>query len=107
MITRSFVTVAVALAATACAPMMWSRPGFSQAEAHSDYADCSRAAWQEANIFRWRRDFYRFNHFSRFDRRRRWHGSDDFDTFGLESDLTSFCMQSRGYSLVPVRPGPV
>ena len=81
--------------------MIWSRTGFSEAETQSDYADCSRAAWREANIFRWRQDFHRFGRSSRFDRRR-WHGLDDFDSLGLESDLTRFCMQSRGYGLVPV-----
>lgn len=102
MNSRCLLAVAVALAVTACTPMTWSRPGFNQAEAQADYADCSRAAWREANYFRWRQDFHSF---SRFDRRRRWLGFGDFDSLGLESDLTRFCMRSKGYGLVPVEPG--
>lgn len=90
----------------ACTPMQWVKPDTESALVDQDLADCRR----EASI----RAFHESWHFQNFapiivhDHRGRvifLRRDQPFsDPYFREFSLTNFCMQDKGYKLVPVKP---
>ena len=84
----------ILLATSACAPMAYTRPGVSLAQAESDERDCRRLAAREAAPM-----FGMGPYPYRYPRYRPFFGDPLLDRMQNESSLADFCMRSRGYSL--------
>ncbi len=111
----------LALAACAGVPMVWTRPGLTQAQLKQDTEECKASAWREAMIQRQEEEFYRQlrTPWYTWDPRTRsywpnygygtpWGAwSSGFGAFGADNDpfhesrLVSFCLRAKGYALVP------
>ncbi len=101
-------SIACVLGVAACAPMQWVKEDASPAELQADMAACRQAAWRESWFRSWHyrpitpllirdamgRPFYLWPHGPFYD--------PFYDPFLEESRLTQFCMESKGYRLVPV-----
>src|SRR5216110_1273389 len=105
---KRFWTMALALAATACAPMQWVKPDADPAATQSDAQQCQMQAWQEA---RWRGIVYQGIHRPMYyrDALGRPYAVSPYqpfynpfgDPYMEEMRLTSFCMRAKGYQLEP------
>jgi hypothetical protein len=98
-----------ALVLAGCTPMQWVKDDATPEERQQDVMACQQAAWQEARSRGW---YYRpFGGLPYASGRRFFSGpfgpyGDPFgDPFMEEARLTRFCMQSKGYELVPREPG--
>jgi hypothetical protein len=100
---RRVLTLVLVLSVAGCGPAMrWEKPGADEKATADDLVGCRRAAQDESMRefpfhYPWgfplsRRPFY-------------WQRS-EIDRFYFENRLTSFCMRSKGYALVPVAPAP-
>jgi hypothetical protein len=91
-----------ALICAGCTPMEWVKPDATPEEQEQDAIACQQAAWHEARMRSW---YYR--PFPVGPGRRSFYGpfgpyGDPFgDPFMEEARLARFCMQSKGYELVP------
>ena len=91
--------------------MYWSREGAEPAQARADAAECRHLAWQEALSWSWSAPIAPYN---MGFRSRLWpYGpatsprlSPLDDPFFHESRLAAFCMESKGYRLVPAETKP-
>ncbi len=88
----------------ACTAMQWVKPGADAAELERDSAACRRDAWLRSHDFVWWHD--PFGPLVVQDRQGRpvvlrpyWPFS---DPLLVEARLEQFCMQDKGYRLVPV-----
>ena len=110
----TWLTLAAALGAAlisaGCTPMEWVKPDATPGEREQDSIACQQAAWHEARMRSW---YYRplaVVPFRDASGRRFFSGpfgayADPFgDPFMEEARLTRFCMQSKGYELVPLEP---
>jgi hypothetical protein len=104
---RRVLPVLLALAVSACGTTLrWDKPGASDEAISADLVTCRRAAQIEANryaYFPWgwgsgwgwgwgpRRSVF-------------WQMRADDDRFVTENRLTAFCMRTKGYEQVEVRP---
>lgn len=102
--------VLVAAGGAACTPMQWVKADATEADIRADAAACQQAAWREAWMHSW---YYRpISPYIMRDATGRpfyvWPHASFYDPFGdrlmEESRLAQFCMQSKGYRLVPVEP---
>jgi hypothetical protein len=81
--------------AACAAPMRWEKAGADDKATGSDMASCRNAAREEA--FR-----YYFPVSTPFFGPRYWFNRADTNRYVAEINLTRFCMQNKGYTLVPV-----
>jgi hypothetical protein len=112
---RTFALLLLLLTAAGCAPLYWVRADTGPEQLERDLEQCQRAAWREAS---WRAWLYRpwgptAVHDLHGRRLLVWPHSpfnDPFaDRFFEESRLAHFCMQSKGYELLPadkIQPSP-
>ena len=108
---RKILPVLLLLAVAACGtPARWQKPGVSDEITEDDMKSCRQAAWQEANRY------YPFGYYpfgfgppvwgGRRGNYMLWQMRQDNDRFYAENRLTSFCMRTKGYELVPVQQAP-
>jgi hypothetical protein len=106
---RKVVPVLLLLAVAACAtPTRWEKPGATDQMVAGDMAACRQAARQEAMRY------YPFGYYpwgfgpSVWGIHRGspvlWQMRQDSDRFLAENRLTAFCMRTKGYEQVEVRP---
>jgi hypothetical protein len=105
---RRIVLVAIALTA-GCTPMQWQKEGASAEQFRADEEDCHRRAWHEASLYAWQYQSMWGPVFARDPYGRGatfWPNSAMVDPYGYqmleENRLVQFCMESKGYKLVPV-----
>ena len=105
---RRIALFALALAA-GCTPMQWQKADASAEQLRADEEHCRQRAWHEASLYAWQyygmwgpvyaRDPYGRGMMV-------WPNNAIIDPYGyqmLEEDrLAHFCMESKGYKLVPV-----
>ena len=84
----------VLLAVAGCAPMAYTRPGVSLAQAESDERDCRSLAQREMRL-----PIGPAPYGTPHRRYRPLFGDPLLDRLRGESDLADFCMRARGYSL--------
>ncbi len=109
---RKVLPVLLTLSVAACAtPMRWEKPGATDASTAADMTDCRRAAQHEA--MRYYPYGYGYGYYPGglgwgFHRRSAfyWQMRQDNDRFYAENRLTAFCMRTRGYEQIEVRPAP-
>lgn len=100
--------LALSLAA-GCAPMQWQREDATPEQLRADEEECRSRAWQEVSLYAWQYQSMWGPAFAR-DRYGRgvmvWPNSPMVDPYGYqmleENRLTQFCMEAKGYQLVPV-----
>ncbi len=99
---RKVLSIVLAFAIPACAPpMRWARPGTDERTVINDLTTCRRAAQMETM-----RDFpfyYPWVYPFPYSRTIYWQRA-ELDRYYAEDRLTSFCMRTKGYELVEVRP---
>ena len=84
------------LALAACAGQArWEKAGADEATTTADMAACRSAARDEAFRYTWPSG-------SPFFGPRYWFMRGDTDRFIAETNLARFCMQNKGYALVPI-----
>ncbi|MGQ0651272.1 MAG: hypothetical protein ACT4P4_03230 [Betaproteobacteria bacterium] len=89
--------------------MHWSRDGSEPEQVRADAADCRGRAWQEATRWSWSPPHW---HYGMGFRSHLWpyvplaspYRSPLDDPFFQESRLAAFCMEAKGYRLVPAEP---
>jgi hypothetical protein len=98
--------IALALAASACAPMQWVKQDASAAEAQADEQECQQSAWREAQFRSWHYYTMLGPVFARDASGRGllvWPTTPMVDPYGHqlmeESRLAQYCMESKGYRL--------
>jgi hypothetical protein len=90
---------------TACTPMEWVRPDTDPAQRSADAQACQRAAWREAQ---WQSYWYQYQFEPMVVGPGRviYPGGAFADPYAhqmmQESRLAQFCMESKGYELVPI-----
>jgi hypothetical protein len=103
---RRFLVLAFLLAG--CTPMQWQRADVSPEQMQADEQQCRQAAWREATYRTWHyqtmmgpvfaRDALGHGMFV-------WPNGPMVDPYGYqlmeENRLAQFCMESKGYKLVP------
>jgi hypothetical protein len=105
--TTAAMAAAAALILAGCTPMEWVKPDATPEELEQDSIACQQAAWQEARLRSW---YYRPFPMAPFRSAsgRFFYPGPYADPFGdpllEEARLARFCMQSKGYELVPVEP---
>jgi hypothetical protein len=105
---RRFAALTVLLAC-GCTPMQWYREDASLEQFQSDERECRNAAWREANYHAWHYQSMLGPAVARDATGRPfvvYPASPLVDPYGYqmmeESRLTQFCMEAKGYKLVPV-----
>ena len=107
---RTWLTLAAALISAGCTPMQWVKPDATPEEQEQDSIACQQAAWHEARMRSWYYRPFPVVPFRDASGRRFYSGplgpyTDPFgDPFMEEARLARFCMQSKGYELVPLEP---
>jgi hypothetical protein len=90
--------------AAGCTPMLWQKPDVSAEQLRADEADCRQRAAREASFSAWHYHAMFEPHFSRGGVV--WPSGAMVDPYGgqlmEENRLSQFCMESKGYALVPV-----
>jgi len=92
-----------------CSSMQWDRPDVSAEQLRADEEECRQAAWREAQVRTWHYHSFSGPVFARdaFGRGfMMWPGRtmavDPYPYQHLEeSRLSQFCMEAKGYRLVP------
>jgi hypothetical protein len=101
------IAIVAAAALAACTPMHWVKPDAVLEQASRDESDCQQRAWYEASSSAW---FYRplapyFVRGPGGGGAMVWPSGAYVDPFAYqfleESRLAQFCMESKGYKLVP------
>lgn len=102
--------VLLVLAASACAPMQWTKPGVTSTQRDQDELLCRQDAWREANLGAWppgpvapivARDAAG----RAFVVSPGGPVADPFRDPSMEQGrLQQFCMRAKGYELVPAEP---
>jgi hypothetical protein len=92
----------------ACTPMQWQKADVSVEELRADEQECRQAAWREAQFRSWHYHSLIGPVFARDASGRGffvWPATSMFDPYGHqlmeENRLAQFCMESKGYKLVP------
>lgn len=104
---RRFALIPLLLAA--CTPMQWQRADATPEQLRADEQECRSLAWREASYRSWQYQSMMGPVFARDATGRGlfvWPGGSVVDPYGYqladEQRLAQFCMESRGYDLVPV-----
>jgi hypothetical protein len=100
---------ALALAfACGCTPMQWHKEDVSAEQFKADEQECRSRAWREASVRGWHSQMMVEPIFARDASGRGfivWHSGAMVDPYGHqmleEYRLAQFCMESKGYKLVP------
>jgi hypothetical protein len=99
------VAAAVALGLVACTPMQWVKPDAPAEQARSDEQACRQAAWREAQFQSYQYQ-YQFQPIVVGPGQVVLPSGAFVDPYAhqfvAESRLADFCMESKGYQLVPV-----
>jgi hypothetical protein len=102
----AILAASAAMLLGACAQLEWVKPGAGPGEFERDLALCRREAWLRAREFSWWHD--PFGPLVMHDREGRpvlvqpyW---PFHDPFFVEGRLELYCMEDKGYRLVPVEP---
>jgi hypothetical protein len=104
---RRLAVLALAVAC-GCTPMQWHKDGATPEQLRADQLDCRQRAWHEASIRSWQyqsmtgpvfaRDGMGGGYFV-------WPTTPLADPYGYqlmeESRLAQFCLEAKGYALVP------
>jgi hypothetical protein len=97
---RRVLSLLLTLSVAACGPpLRWMKPGVDDQATTNDLTDCRRLARNEAM-----RDFPFYYPWAFPLGRAYYWSSAELDRSYAESRLTSFCMRTKGYALVEVRP---
>ena len=100
------ITTAAVLLVAACTPLRWVRQDADPGELERDFAACRREAWLRSHEFVWWHD--PFGPLVMQDRQGRPVVVRPYAPFSdpllVEARLEQFCMQDKGYRLVPVEP---
>jgi hypothetical protein len=106
---RAAALFLLAVSLGACAQLEWAKPEVAPAQVQKDSADCREAAWREASArYFWYSPWYYPPFGYARDPRVRFAtlpGGYYGDRLYEEDRLTRFCMQAKGYQLVPVEEG--
>jgi len=104
---RRFATLALALA-SGCTPMQWHKQDVSAEQFRADEQECRQNAWREASWRSWRYQTMMGPVFARDATGRgffMWPSTPMVDPYGHqlmeEYRLAQFCMEAKGYKLVP------
>src|SRR3954471_14179792 len=110
---KFFFLVVFTFLAAGCTPVQWVRADASAAQLEADSAQCRQQAWHEANARAW---YYRpfmtpgvlANPLGRTYPAWPYSPFSDpfYDPFLEQGRLASFCMQARGYELLPAGKAP-
>jgi hypothetical protein len=99
----------VALAAAGCTPMQWQKTDATPVQYQADEQECRQSAWREASVRSWHYQAMVGPVFARDAAGRGffvWPSGPMVDPYGHqlleENRLAQFCMESKGYQLVPV-----
>ena len=99
----------ISLLLAACTPMQWQRADATPAQLRADEQECRTFAWREASYRAWQYQSMVGPVFARDSMGRGffvWPSGSVVDPFGHqmadEQRLAQFCMEARGYELVPV-----
>jgi hypothetical protein len=97
---RQVLSVLFVLCVAACGPpLRWEKPGVDALATATDLAGCRRAAQDEAM-----RSFPLYSTwYTPYGRSLSWLHA-DADRANAEDRLTAFCMRTKGYALVEVKP---
>jgi hypothetical protein len=105
---RRIALLTLALAA-GCTPMQWQKENTTAEQLRADEDDCRERAWREASQHAWEYNSMWGPAFARDPYGRSvtvWPNSPMADPYGYqmleENRLAQFCMEAKGYSLVPV-----
>jgi hypothetical protein len=105
---RAIALLGLVLAA-GCTPMQWQKPDITAEQLRADEEDCRLRAWREASWYAWQYQTMWGPVFARDPYGRGamvWPGSPMADPYGYqmmeETRLAQFCMEAKGYKLVPV-----
>jgi hypothetical protein len=97
------------LLACGCTPMQWQKADASPEQFRADDQYCRQAAWREASLRSWHYQWMSEPVFVRDAAGRGgfvWPAGPFIDPFGHqlmdENRLAQFCMEAKGYQLVPV-----
>ena len=94
--------------AAGCAPMQWHKENTTAEQLASDQEDCRVRAWEEASFHAWQYQGMWGPAYARdaYGRGVMWPNNPVVDPYGYqmleENRLTQFCMEAKGYKLVPV-----
>lgn len=102
------IAFVVLLLAAGCTPMQWQKPDITAEQLRADEEDCRQRAWREASLYAWHYQTMWGPVFARDPYGRGamvWPGSPMADPYGYqmmeEARLAQFCMEAKGYKLVP------
>lgn len=105
---RRILLLALALAG-GCTPMQWQKQDVSAEQLRADEEECRERAWREASLHAWQYQSMWGPAFARDSTGRGvmvWPNSPMVDPYGYqmleENRLAQFCMEAKGYKLVPV-----
>ncbi len=101
--------VLIALQLAGCTPMQWQRAVATPEQLRADEQECRSLAWREASYRSWQYQSMMGPVFARDATGRGffvWPSGSMVDPYGYqladEQRLAQFCMESRGYELVPM-----
>jgi hypothetical protein len=104
---RRFAAFALVLAC-GCTPMQWQKENFTAEQLRADEQECQRAAWREASLHSWYYPPMVGPVFARDASGRGffvWPSTSMVDPYGYQmleqNRLAQFCMEAKGYKLVP------
>jgi len=102
---RRLVGPVFAAALAACTPVQWVKPDAPAEQVRSDEQACRQAAWREAQLQSYLYQ-YQYQPIVVAPGQVIWPSGALVDPYGnqmlAESRLAQFCMESKGYQLVPV-----
>jgi hypothetical protein len=103
------LSIALLLVIAACTPMQWEKADATPEQYRADDAECRQFAWRESNFHAWHYPMMIGPVLVRDPAGRGvfvWPTSPMYDPYGHqlmeESRLAHFCMEAKGYRLVPV-----
>jgi hypothetical protein len=106
---RRTVPFVLALAC-GCTPMQWQKENVSAEQLRVEEQECRQAAWREASLRNWHYQTMSAPVFARDAAGRGvlvWPSTGVVDPYGYqlmeENRLAQFCMEAKGYTLVPKR----
>lgn len=102
---RPLVALLLVAGVAACTPMQWVKPDAPAEQVRSDQLACRQAAWREAQFQSFLYQ-YQFQPIVIAPGQVIWPSGAFADPYAhqflAESRLADFCMESKGYQLVPV-----